>query len=45
MQVEDVKLLWIPEQDAHGLSLGSAVSCCTAGDSLQCRKWLSIRVM
>ena len=32
--MEDVTLLARPEQDVGGLSLGSAVSCCMAGDFL-----------
>ena len=32
--VEDVRLLWLPEQDVGGLSLGSAVSCYVEADFL-----------
>ena len=30
----DVRLLELPEHDVDDLHLGSAVSCCTAGDFL-----------
>ena len=36
--MEDVRLLYLPEKDVGGLSIGSAVSCCMAGDFLQSRK-------
>ena len=29
-----MRLLWLPEYDVGELSLGSAVSCCVAGDFL-----------
>ena len=32
--MEDVRLLYLPEQDVSELCLGSAVSCCMAGDFL-----------
>ena len=31
MPVEDVRLLYVPEQDVGGISLWSAVSCCMTG--------------
>ena len=32
--MDDVMLLYLPEQDVGGLSLWSVVSCCMAGDLL-----------
>ena len=32
VQVEDVRLLWLPEWDVGGLSIVSVVSCCVEGD-------------
>ena len=32
--MEDVRLMCLPEQDMEGFNLGSAVSCCMAGDFL-----------
>ena len=43
--VEDVMLLWLPQPDVGGPTVGNVMSCCEAGDFLKSWKGLSIGAM